>query len=295
MKKQYTFTKALLGALFLCLIPAIAFAVSLGGYPKFQALDSNGDPLSGGKLYTYQPGSTTNKAAYQDRDGSTAHTNPIILDSRGEATIYFDGSYKLVLKDSDDTLIWTLDNFQGEGVDYASGTSGYIALWGASGTSTLMAVPTLSGVSIADGTITSAKISEPLDMEIASTTADNTITGRTYVCNLTSPTTLLSGKTVYGGWIGNYGSTSEVTGTLPQAEKGMSVAFILNQGQVSGSTIVVAFNAVDTVYGLTGGFSTGDSVVCLSAVTLEPSLVAVSWADNSWWITSVTGESYRNQ
>ena len=35
-------------------------------YPKFQAFDSNGDPLSGGKVYTYQPGTSTPMTTYSD-------------------------------------------------------------------------------------------------------------------------------------------------------------------------------------------------------------------------------------
>ena len=79
--------------------------------------DSNGDPLSGGKLYTYAAGSTTNQATYTDSDGGTAHANPIILDSRGEPSspIWLtEGlAYKFVLKDSGDVTIRTVDNISG--------------------------------------------------------------------------------------------------------------------------------------------------------------------------------------
>ena len=78
--------------------------------PKFQGFDSNGDPLSSGKLYTYAAGTTTNKTTYTTQGAGTANANPVILDSRGEADVWIDGSYKFVLKDSSDTTIWTVDN-----------------------------------------------------------------------------------------------------------------------------------------------------------------------------------------
>jgi len=76
-----------------------------------QFFDSNGDPLSGGKVYTYAAGTSTPLATYTDQGGATPNANPVILDSRGEAAIWFGGSsYKLVLKTSADVLIWTADN-----------------------------------------------------------------------------------------------------------------------------------------------------------------------------------------
>lgn len=84
-------------------------------YPKFQAFDSNGAPLSGGKLYTYETETTTNKTTYTDNTGTVANTNPVILDSRGEANVWLDGTYTLVLKDSSDVQIWSIDNVVGTG------------------------------------------------------------------------------------------------------------------------------------------------------------------------------------
>lgn len=81
--------------------------------PKFQAFDANGDPLSGGLVYTYIAGTDTLKATYTDRAAGTENANPVVLDSRGEAVIYGDGSYKFVLKDSAEATIWTFDNIRG--------------------------------------------------------------------------------------------------------------------------------------------------------------------------------------
>ncbi len=86
-------------------------------YPKFQAFDANGVPLVNGKLYTYEPATTTLKSTYPtvaDALASTnANANPVILDSsRGEAAVVLKGTTKLVLKDSLDNTIWTLDNVE---------------------------------------------------------------------------------------------------------------------------------------------------------------------------------------
>lgn len=82
---------------------------------KPQYFDSNGDPLAGGKLYTYISGTTTPQATYTDSAGGTANTNPIILDANGRCDMWLDPdlSYKFVMYDADDVLQWTVDGVAG--------------------------------------------------------------------------------------------------------------------------------------------------------------------------------------
>ena len=82
--------------------------------PKLQFLDSNGAPLVGGKLYTYAAGTTTPQVTYTDFGGGTPNANPVILDSRGEASVWLGTAlYKMALYSSTNVLIWTVDNIGG--------------------------------------------------------------------------------------------------------------------------------------------------------------------------------------
>jgi len=76
--------------------------------------DSSGQPLAGGKIYTYEAGTTTNKATYTDADATTLATNPIILDGQGKATIFASGEYKFKIDDSDDVTQYTIDGLKYE-------------------------------------------------------------------------------------------------------------------------------------------------------------------------------------
>ena len=88
--------------------------VSISPQPKLQFFDSNGDPLSGGKLYSYDAGTTTPRATYTDSTGSIANANPVILDTRGEASVWMDSSpYKLSLYTASNVLVWTVDGLNG--------------------------------------------------------------------------------------------------------------------------------------------------------------------------------------
>lgn len=79
--------------------------------PHFiQFLDDDGNPLSGGKLYTYAAGKTTPKATYTNEGGATPNSNPVVLDSAGRAVVFLTGSYKFRLEDSLGNLIRETDN-----------------------------------------------------------------------------------------------------------------------------------------------------------------------------------------
>jgi hypothetical protein len=86
-------------------------AVNIAPYIKNQYFDDNGSILAGGLLYTYEGGTSTEKATYSDAEGTKPNENPIELDAAGRASIFLaSGAYKFVLKDSDENTIWTMDN-----------------------------------------------------------------------------------------------------------------------------------------------------------------------------------------
>lgn len=97
-------------------MPAVSLSPVAGA--GWQFFDNNGNPLSGGKLFTYAAGTTTNQATYTSSSGNTAHTNPIVLDSAGrvpgnEVWLANGQSYKFLLKTSTDVQLWSVDNVSG--------------------------------------------------------------------------------------------------------------------------------------------------------------------------------------
>jgi len=117
-----------ISALFFTLVLTLSACASEITLPKFKAFDNAGLPLNGGHLYTYKPGTTTVKSAYSDKALTTPLSDPIVLDSNGEAAIYGNGSYKLKLMDStESTTFWTIDNWDGIGAQ-SPAVSNYTSL-----------------------------------------------------------------------------------------------------------------------------------------------------------------------
>ena len=90
-------------------------SLSIFGGVGAQFFDNNGVPLSGGKIYSYEAGTTTPLPTYTSSTGNTAHTNPIILNSAGRVPsggeIWNELQlYKFVLKTSAEVTIATFDN-----------------------------------------------------------------------------------------------------------------------------------------------------------------------------------------
>ena len=91
--------------------------LSFIGGAGWQFFDDNGNPLSGGKIYTYAAGTTTPQSTYTSRTGLVPNTNPIILDAAGrtpEEVWSTEGLlYKYVVADSNEVIIRTWDYIGG--------------------------------------------------------------------------------------------------------------------------------------------------------------------------------------
>ena len=87
--------------------------------------DNNGNPLAGGLLYTYVAGTSTPQTTYLDVTGASPNTNPVVLNSRGEAQVWLTAGlfYKFILQDSAASLIWTVDQITGGAAVVASVTA----------------------------------------------------------------------------------------------------------------------------------------------------------------------------
>jgi len=93
--------------------------------PVMQVFDSDGNPGVGYKLYTYESGTTTPKVVYTDEACTVPAANPVVFDSRGEATIYYADEYKFVLKTDEDVTVWTVDGVGTAATSSSSTTYSY--------------------------------------------------------------------------------------------------------------------------------------------------------------------------
>ena len=88
-----------------------------------QFFSNSGQPLAGGKIYTYAAGTSTPQTVYTTSAGNIAHSNPIVLDSAGrvsaggEIWLVNSQTYKFVINDSSGNLIGTYDNVSGSGAN----------------------------------------------------------------------------------------------------------------------------------------------------------------------------------
>lgn len=96
-------------AAFLILFSFGAYAADVAGIlpqGKTQFLDSNGKPLTSGKVFFKIPGTDTLKTTWQDAAETTPNLNPVILDAAGRAIIWGFGSYRQQVFDRNNNLIW---------------------------------------------------------------------------------------------------------------------------------------------------------------------------------------------
>jgi hypothetical protein len=130
---------------------------TLLGTIKQRFFELNGAPLAGGKLYSFEAGTSTPLATFTDESGGVANDNPVILDSGGYADIWLGGNqYKFVLYDSEDNLLLSTDNISvlnNETVTASSLADGAV-------TTPKLADGSVTTPKLADDAVTSVKIAD---------------------------------------------------------------------------------------------------------------------------------------
>jgi hypothetical protein len=152
---------------------AVAIFTSFGA-----EVDSNGVPLSGGTVTVYDAGTTTLRSLYSNTGLSTAADNPITLDANGRHDMRYvsASAYKVVVKNSSGTTIYTRDNID-PWVPIGSGALA-IANGGTGATDAATALVNLGAATTAQITTLSEEVAE-LAGAVGSTASTQIATGTT--------------------------------------------------------------------------------------------------------------------
>ena len=223
---------------------------SLTPTPKQQIYGSDGNPLVGGKIYTYAAGTTTPLATYTDAGAGTANTNPIILNSLGQANIWLapSSSYKFSVYTSADVLLYTVDNITAP-IDYLSlvttlaspppigstapNTGAFTTLAATTATITTVNATTVNATTItATGTVTAetltfeggGSMTKPSEAGIQSLTATVAANALTVTLN---PTTL------------DFRSTTLTTGVPVSRVMSSAISIVVSSGSTLGTVSAV--------------------------------------------------------
>lgn len=291
---------------------------SLTPTPKQQIYGSDGNPLVGGKIYTYAAGTTTPLATYTDAGGGTANTNPIILNSLGQANIWLapSSSYKFSVYTSADVLLYTVDNIATP-IDYLSlvtslaspppigstapNTGAFTTLAATTGTITTVNSTTVNATTVnattvtATGTITAetftfegggslTKVPESVIQPITASVAANALTVTL------NPTTL------------DFRSATLTSGTVVSRLISSATSVVVSSGSTLGTVsgtqsriIVLALDNAGTVelavVNIAGGNDLTETGVI--STTAEGGAGAADSASTVYSTTARTGVAYR--
>ena len=200
-------------------------------------LGVTGLPLSGGKLYSYQAGSSTPLATYTTVNGLIANANPIILGTDGrtpnEVWLTYGYNYKFILQDSDGGTIATYDDIYGilGTIPAASSTlpSGMILLWSGS----IGSIP--AGYLLCDGTSSTPDLRNSFIIGAGSTYSVNQTGGSADAIVVSHTHTATSTVTDPGHFHGGVKVTSG--GQNINANPGVSTADGNTSSAVTGITV----------------------------------------------------------
>lgn len=178
-----------------------------------QQFIENGIPCAGCLLFTYQAGTTTPLATYTDSTGSTPNTNPVVLNSQGQAGIWLPSfsSYKYSLSPSGDTgntnPYWTVDNI----ANGALGSLGIGAGLASSGGNLIICNSCVTNAMLAAGVTGTGAIVLASSPTIASPTLTGTVGGTSTIPNAALVNSSLTIGSTAAALGGTYGTISGLT------------------------------------------------------------------------------------
>jgi hypothetical protein len=80
---------------------------------QFQAIGNDGKVVPYGKLYFYEAGTLTPVNSYTTALKDATNTIPVVISASGKADVFLDeGVIDIVLKDSLDVVVWTIENYK---------------------------------------------------------------------------------------------------------------------------------------------------------------------------------------
>lgn len=230
--------------------------------PKYQFSDSTGTPLAGGTLTTYVAGTTTLTNTWQDSALTTANTNPITLDSRGECVLWLSStvSYKFVLKNAAGVTQWTVDNIAGNDASQIA----YLAS-GTGAVSRSVQAKLRETVSPGDfGAVGDGATDDTLALQrffdaVTSGGLTGTMSGGTY--KITSPVTISVGTKTFA--INGGSSTLSVASTFSGGTSAVKIvgSAVACDWSLSGITVSGTLGATGTA---TEGITIGSTTVAIN-------------------------------
>ena len=303
---------------------------SLTPTPKQQIYGSDGNPLVGGKIYTYAAGTTTPLATFTDAGGLTANTNPIILNSLGQANIWLasSSSYKFSVYTSADVLLYTVDNIATP-IDYISlvtslaspspigstapNTGAFTTLTATTGT-----ITTVNCTTVVPTTLTfsgGGSMTKPPEPGIQSITASIAASALTVTLNPTTldfrSATLTSGTVVsrvIASAISMVVSSGSTLGTVSATQSRIVVLALDNAGTVELAVVNIAGGTDLTETGLIsttaeGGAGAADSASTVYSTTARTNVAyrVVGYVESTqttagtWAVTPSTIQGYGGQ
>lgn len=223
-----------------------------------QFFNNNGLPLVGGQLFSYQAGTSTPQATYTDSTGGTPNANPIILNARGECSVWIppNTGYKFVLEDAAGNIIWTRDQVTSSqlltlygGVDigaanayvlnftasFTSYLTNPVIYWVASNSNTGASTLNVNGIGIVG-------IYNPNGTQLgANQIIANQIVGTIYQTNIAnsgnSGFVLISLGSFTGSTIGTFGTETAIP-SATTTDLGSAFAHVV---QITGTTTITSF------------------------------------------------------